>query len=185
MQTALRLLVAQGYDGMSIEGVAAAAGVGKPTVYRRYPSKRELVIAAVTSLAAALPDAPSTSDIRADLLSYLAPAFGVFQSGVGFAMLSALLVKERDDPALMELFRANIVRPRMRVVSEILRRAIASGELRPDVPIEAAVQMLAGGIFARHVAGQPADAAWLRLVINTLWQGLAVVSPADESGRAG
>src|SRR2546428_1905344 len=105
-------------------GVAAAAGVGKPTVYRRYPRKRELVIAAVTSLAAALPDAPSTSDVRADLLSYLAPAFGVFQSRVGFAMLGALLVKERDDPALMELFRANIVRPRMRVVSEILRRAI-------------------------------------------------------------
>ena len=107
---------------MSIEGVAAAAGVGKPTIYRRYPSKRELVVAAMSSLAASLPAPPDTGDVRADLLAFLEPAFGVFQSGVGFAMLGALLVKERDDPALMDLFRSRIVRPRMHTVAEIVRQ---------------------------------------------------------------
>jgi AcrR family transcriptional regulator len=174
LRTALRLLVAQGYDGMSIEGVAAAAGVGKPTIYRRYPSKRELVVAAMSSLAASLPMPPDTGDVRADLLAFLEPAFGVFQSGVGFAMLGALLVKERDDPALMDLFRSRIVRPRMHTVAEIVRRGVERGELRSDAPIEAAVQMIAGAIFAHHVAGQPADANWLRVVIGALWQGLAV-----------
>jgi len=158
---------------MSMEGVAAAAGVGKTTIYRRYPTKRELVIAAVSSLAASFPAAPNTNDVRADLLAFLEPAFGVFQSGVGFAMLGALLVKERSDPELMELFRLRIVRPRMRMVVEIMRRGIVSGELRADAPIEAAVHMLAGSILARHVAGQLADPTWLRQAIDALWHGLA------------
>jgi hypothetical protein len=53
----------------------------------------------MSSLVASLPAPPDTGDVRADLLAFLEPAFGVFQSGVGFAMLGALLVKERDDPA--------------------------------------------------------------------------------------
>jgi AcrR family transcriptional regulator len=172
--------VAQGYDAMSMEAVAAAAGVGKPSIYRRYPGKRELVIAALSSFAESLPDAPCSDDVRADLRAYLEPAFGVFQSGLGFAMLGALLVKERADPGLMELFRERIVRPRMRVVGEIMRRGVNSGALRSDAPIEAAVQMLAGAIFARHVAGQAADAAWLRLMIDTLWNGLRADRTASD-----
>jgi AcrR family transcriptional regulator len=180
LDTALRLLVAQGYDGMSMEAVAAAAGVGKPTVYRRYASKRELVIAALSSLVESLPHAPTTADVRADLLMYLEPAFEVFERGVGFTMLGALLVRERDDPELMQLFRERIVQPRMRTANGIMRRGIASGELRADAPIEAAVQMLAGSIFARHVAGLPADSTWLRLVIDVLWQGLAARRSASK-----
>jgi AcrR family transcriptional regulator len=172
LETALRLLVEQGYDGMSIEGVAAAAGVGKPTIYRRYPSKRELVIAAVSSVAASLPAPTATDDIRADLLAFLEPAFGIFQSGIGFATLGTLLVKERADPGLMELFRTHVVRPRMHIVASILQRAIDTHELRADTPIDTAAQMIVGAIFARHVAGQPSDALWLRSVIDTLWQGL-------------
>jgi Tetracyclin repressor-like, C-terminal domain len=57
-------------------------------------------------------------------------------------------------------------------VGSILSRAVERGELRPDAPIEVGVHMLAGAMFARHVAGRPADAAWLGLVIDTLWRGL-------------
>jgi AcrR family transcriptional regulator len=54
LDAALRLLAEQGYDGMSLEAVAGAAGVGKTTIYRRYPGKRELVVAAISSIAASL-----------------------------------------------------------------------------------------------------------------------------------
>jgi AcrR family transcriptional regulator len=157
---------------MSIEAVAAEAGVGKPTIYRRYASKRDLVIAAVSGFAASLPGAPATGDVRADLQAYLEPAFGVFQSGLGLAMLGALLVKERQDPGLMELFRERVVWPRMAVVAEIMQRGVAAGELRADAPIDTAVQMLAGAIFAHHMAGHAATGTWLRTVIDVLWQGL-------------
>ena len=71
LQTALRLLVEQGYDAMSIEGVASAAGVGKTTIYRRYPSKRELIVAAVSSLADTFSVPTESGDLRADLLVFL------------------------------------------------------------------------------------------------------------------
>jgi len=176
LQTALQLLVSYGYDGMSIEAVAAAAGVGKPTIYRRYANKRELVIAAVTDLAESLPPPRRSGDVRADLVTFLAPAFAVFQSGLGFAMLGALLVKEREDPALFDLFRKRIIQPRMHVVSAMLRDAIERGEVRADAPVETTVTMIAGAIFAQHVAGRPADAHWLRLVVDTLWSGLAATA---------
>jgi hypothetical protein len=61
----------------------------------------------------------------------------------------------------------------MHVVSGMLREAVARGQVRKDAPIETTVTMIAGAIFAQHVAGRPADARWLRLVIDTLWTGLA------------
>jgi AcrR family transcriptional regulator len=87
LATTLKLLVEQGYDAMSIESVAATAGVGKTTIYRRYPGKRELVVAAVLSLASTFDLPPDSGSTRADLLVVMHQAFEVFHSGVAFAML--------------------------------------------------------------------------------------------------
>lgn len=170
----LRLLVEQGYDAMSIESVAATAGVGKTTIYRRYPGKRELVVAAVSSIAEASETLPDCGNVRADLLVYFRQLFEVFQTGIAFAMLGTLLVRERDDPALMELFRRQIIAPRMEALGVLFRRGIERGELRADSPILVAVQMLAGSVFARHVSGYPGDGTWMEALIDTLLQGLAV-----------
>ena len=173
LATTLRLLVEQGYDAMSIEGVAAAAGVGKTTIYRRYPSKRELVVAAVSSLAESVWPPPDSGDLRADLLAFMREMYAALAQGPGFALLGTLLVHERDDPELIALFRQRIVQPRMEIVAGLLRRGIARGEVRADAPVEVAVQMLAGAIFAHHVAGLPDDPAWLSTVLDTIWWGLA------------
>jgi len=174
LDTALRLLVEQGYDAMSIEGVAAAAGVGKTTIYRRYPSKRELVVAAVSSLAASFEPPPDSGNVRDDLLAFMRQIFGLFHSGLPFAMAGTLLVKERDDPALMELFRQKIIRPRMEVVARLLRKGMDRGELRPDISPELTAQILAGAVFARHLSGWPEDDAWLESLLDTILRGLAL-----------
>ena len=54
---------------------------------------------------------------------------------------------------------------------------MARGEVRADLPVEVAVQMLAGAVFARHVSGQPETDAWLQSVIDILWGGLAAAGP--------
>jgi AcrR family transcriptional regulator len=177
LDTTLRLLVEQGYDAMSIEGVAAAAGVGKTTIYRRYPSKRELVVAAVSSLASAFELPPSSGSVRDDLLAFMRQSYGVFRTGLPFAMLGTLLVKERDDPALMELFRRQIIRPRMEVLGHLLRQGIEHGELRPDIPIDVTIQMFVGAVFARHVSGWPEDDEWMETLVDTLLRGLASAEP--------
>jgi AcrR family transcriptional regulator len=173
LQTTLRLLVEQGYDAMSMEGVAAAAGVGKTTIYRRYPTKRELVVAAVSSLASSVELPPYSGDTRADLYNFVHAMASVLTGGRLFAMLGTLLVKEREEPAMLDLFRQQVILPRMEIVAQLLDRGIEHGQVRPDVQVEITAQMLAGSIFARHVTGFPEDDKWLEDVIDNIWRGIA------------
>jgi AcrR family transcriptional regulator len=174
LDVTIQQLVERGYDAMSIEGIATAAGVGKTTIYRRYPGKRELVVGALSSIAASLQPPPDTGDARADLRAFVRQTFGVFrQDGLGFAMIGTLLVREREDPELMERFRAEVIRPRIEAATAILRRGVERGEVRWDVRIDVVVQMVAGALFARHVAGQPEDDAWVEAVFEILWEGAA------------
>ncbi len=89
-------------------------------------------------------------------------------------MLGTLLVKERDDPALLEMFRFQIIAPRIEAFGRLFARGISRGELRPDITIPVVVQMLAGSLFARHLSGYPKGGAWLEFLVNTLLQGLSV-----------
>jgi hypothetical protein len=73
----------------------------------------------------------------------------------------------------MERFRAEVIRPRIEAATAILRRGVERGEVRWDVRIDVVVQMVAGALFARHVAGQPEDDAWVEAVFEILWEGAA------------
>ncbi len=111
VRATLKLLMEEGYAGMSIERVASEAGVGKTTIYRRYSSKEELA-AAVGTLKDDLGPPPDTGDARADMVEMLAQNQAALERGPGFAMIGALLVEERRNPKLFELFRERIIRPR-------------------------------------------------------------------------
>jgi AcrR family transcriptional regulator len=174
LESTVRLLIEQGYDAMSVEGVASAAGVGKTTVYRRYPGKRELVVAAISSIAAALEPPVDSGSTREDLRRFVDQTLSVLRrDGLGFAMIGTLLAKERDEPALMALFRRAVILPRMEIASGIVRRGIERGEIRPDVPVDIVVQLIAGAFFARRLVGWPDDEAWLESVFDALWRGIA------------
>lgn len=174
LDTTVRLLIEQGYDAMSLEGVATAAGVGKTTIYRRYPGKRELVVAAISSIAASLAPPADSGNARHDLYAFVRQTLDVLRrDGLGFAMMGTLLVKERSEPALIELFRSAIILPRMQIGADIMSRGIERGEIRPDVTIDVVIQVLAGSFFARHLVGRPDDDAWLESVFDALWRGIA------------
>jgi AcrR family transcriptional regulator len=159
---------------MSIESVAATAGVGKTTIYRRYLNKRELVVGAVLSIADTLDLPPDSGSVRTDLLDVVHQAFGIFHNGFAFSMMGTLLVKERDDPELIDLFRRKVILPRMEIMGQVFRRAIDRGEVRGDISVPLVVQLLAGALFARHISGYPEDEAWIRELIDTILQGIAV-----------
>ena len=170
----MRLLAEQGYDAMSIEGVAAAAGVGKTTIYRRYPNKRDLVVAALGSVAATFPERPDSGSAREDILALIRDTLEVMRrTGVGFSMAGTFLVKERDEPMLLALFRERVLWPRIQQGTAILRRGIERGELRPDIEPEVVLPILVGSTFARHIAGLPEDEAWLNSMVDTVWAGIA------------
>ncbi len=171
LEAALSLMARHGYARMSVDAVAAAAGVTKPTIYRRYPSKEALATAALA--ASRLQTAPAESgDTRTDLIAHLRH----FQRGVGrpfgMAMLGTVLAEEHETPELLALYREHVVRPRRHMVRTVLARARARDEFRDEVDIETAINMLIGSYYAHYLADTPVPADWPERTTDAALAGL-------------
>jgi AcrR family transcriptional regulator len=128
LDAALAALVAEGYGAMTIEGVAARAGAGKATVYRRWRNKAELVADAVRSHASAqLPDA-DTGDVREDLRVALRAMHRSFH-GIDGAVRTVFTAERIRHPELGDAFERAFVADRRTHLQRIIRRAVDRGEL--------------------------------------------------------
>ncbi len=172
LQATLKLLTEHGYAGLSVESVAAEASVGKTTIYRRYATKEELVAAAVGALKDELGPPPDTGDTRADIVEMIGRSVEKLERGPGFAMIGALLVEERRNPRLIDLFRERIIRPRRDDVITMLQRGVQRGHIRPDADLEVAAHAILGAILANHILGAPDSPNMIHRNINTIWHGL-------------
>jgi AcrR family transcriptional regulator len=139
----LELLMEGGYRGLTMEQVRARAGVGKATLYRRHGSKQELVAEAIRHLNVPIP-LPDTGDVREDILA-VARSVQAGAERVQFAnFVPRLLAESAGDPEMHAIFFENLVAPRRAVMAEVLRRGVARGELRADLDIELAIDILTG-----------------------------------------
>ena len=173
IDAALSLFAESGPDGLCIERVAARAGVGKATIYRRWPGKEDLLLAAMAAVKVPLPE-PAGQSVRADLVDLLD---SMCQSAADprLARQAALLLGEGAKyPRLMARYRETVVEPRREVFRSVLRRGVASGELRADTDIEAALFMLIGAVVARsrHELDR-IPPGYTERVVGELLQGLA------------
>jgi AcrR family transcriptional regulator len=172
----LRLLPLQGYDRLSVEAVAAEADVTRATIYRRYPSKAELVCAALN----AFPDDASVGDL-ADVRDYLVTLMEIFRTGIqacdGVAICSSLYLNREQHPEMLEEFRRAVVEPRMERMRSMLEAAAAAGHVRKDVDVEMIVTMLFGAGIQRVLMGGTLDDAWPERVVAAAWPLL------DPAGR--
>ncbi|WP_307872701.1 TetR/AcrR family transcriptional regulator [Paractinoplanes ovalisporus] len=126
---------------ISIEAVAARAGVGKATIYRRWPNKEALVIDAVAAMKGPVPD-PAGESVRDDLVTLIKAN----RSGHarGYSKVTACLLPELlRDESILEMYKA-VVEPRRDVMRSVLRRGIETGELRADLDVELTLLMLSG-----------------------------------------
>lgn len=164
----LRLLPVQGYDRLSVEAVAAEADVTRATIYRRYPSKAELVCAALS----AYPDDASVGDL-ADVRSYLVTLMAVFRAGIqecdGVAICSSLYLNREKHPEMLEEFRRSVVDPRMERMRAVLEAAAAAGHVREGIDVEMVVTMLFGAGIQRVLTGGTLDDAWPERVVAAAW----------------
>ena len=107
----MKVMARSGYAGMSIEEVAAEAGVSRPTIYLRYPGKAELATAALASYRdRGRPQ--ETGDTRADLVARLRHFRRGVERPFGMAMIGSVLAEEHATPELLALFRERVVEPR-------------------------------------------------------------------------
>jgi AcrR family transcriptional regulator len=183
VRATLELLLEDGYRGLTMEQVRARAGVGKATLYRRYGSKQDLVTAAIRHLNQPL-ELPDTGSVRADVLGF-ARSLSAGAERVELATFAArLLAESAGDREMHAIFYENLVAPRRAAVGEALRRGVARGELRADLDIELAIDVLTGPwVYRLLISGADATAVYRAdpsSLLDLLLQGLAA-RPDGES----
>jgi AcrR family transcriptional regulator len=162
------IFIRDGFQNMTLPGVAEAAGVAKTTVYRRYPTTAELVLATINHLNAGAP-APDTGSARDDLASALDFARLRFDLSV----TGTLLTEERDHPELLEAARRQMIVPAIDRFRGVLRGGIERGEVRADLDVDAVAHALLGSFFMRYLERGRPGPRWAAEVVTTLWPALA------------
>lgn len=168
-------LLAEGHtvEALSIEAVATRAGVGKATIYRRWPGKDALLVDALRSVKGP-PPVPRGESVREDLLLLLGSASK--KPDRRFVRIMSCLGPEvQRSPERYRLYQG-IVEPRREVMREVLRRGVGTGELRPDLDVEVAVTLLTAPVLIqRMLRWHPDldDASLPARVVDTVLAGLA------------
>jgi AcrR family transcriptional regulator len=147
LRAALELAVEGGLRGLSMEAIAARAGVGKATIYRRWKSKEAVLVEAISSIAVT-PDVPDTGSVHGDFEAVSSAAVDRM-APEAFRVLPRLMADAGDDPELLEALKQALLRPRRAAIAEILRRGMARGELRPDLDVDLVSDMVIGPLIAR------------------------------------
>jgi AcrR family transcriptional regulator len=172
MAAALELFASHGPDGLAIEQVAALAGVGKATVYRRWPGKEDLLVDALGTLSSPLP-VPQGRSVRADLVALCEAIWAQAADPLQARLLALLQGEGSSYPRLLARYAQVVLRPRSEAIQSVLQRGVATGELREDTDVDAAALLLIGAMLARlHGEDQPAS-RYARRVVAELIRGLA------------
>ncbi len=155
-----------GYDGLSVERVAAHAGVAKTTIYRRYPTKLDLVMAALERAKEGARAPVGSGSLRADLLDMARKYHAMLETpSIGRAIPLMLASKARSDE--LAGAHAEFVRGRRAPGYDLIRQGIARGELAADVDPAMIADMVFGAIFARVVVtGEPTGEEYLVALVE-------------------
>ncbi|WP_028811905.1 TetR/AcrR family transcriptional regulator [Streptomyces flavidovirens] len=140
------LLVEVGYAATAIGAVAARAGVGKDTIYRRWSGKAELVYEAVFTETDTMA-APDTGNLTADLAALLDALIQEFTAPAAAAALPGLLADFAAAPVLRTRIRTHFLAPAKAGLAEVFERAVRRGETGADVPVDLILDTLAGAVF--------------------------------------
>lgn len=168
------VLAEHGYEALTIEGVAARAGVAKTTIYRHWPSKARLVNDAVHEHKFDMPET-DTGDLRDDLLALLGALANRLASGEPMRILPAMIAAAEVDEEL-ELLHRSFVAERRRPLLAALVRAVEREELPANVDVEVCADMLAGPLFFRRfITREPVTTEFVEQLVDTLLPRLASI----------
>jgi AcrR family transcriptional regulator len=181
LETTLEVLGRDGYANLRIEDIATRAGVNKTTIYRRWPTRTDLVVAALTQLAGP-PHAAETGQLEPDLLALFMSATTLRATPAGRGLVSALIAEQGDPEvdrvcaALREMHRA----PARRLLEHARRR----GEVPRPTDVGLLVDVLTGAIYSRlRECPDPLDPDWVRRVIRLVLSGVGAPSRPRSVSR--
>ena len=173
-----------GYDAVTMDGIAARAGVGKTTVYRRWSSKELLVTEAIGRIVRSFP-VPHTGSLDGDLLQLMQQAVGMYRDPASLALLSGLVAAMARSTLIAEAVRTGFVASWRDAVRAVLTRGVARGELRADTDIELALDLLGGPPFYRFlITGTAIDERLARALVAAVLRGFAPDVHPQADGAA-
>ena len=145
------LLQTKSVRDLTIEEVAKRAGVGKPTIYRWWPSKAAIIVDVWAEVIAPRVAFPDTGDLEADLRAQLTRMLDVLAEPVlGLNYMAVIADSQRDERLAADL-SARIFAPRIADTKDRLRSAQAAGQMRDDIDVDTVTDLLYGGIFFRSL----------------------------------
>ena len=166
------ILLERGFGRLTIAAVADAAGVGKGTIYLRWPDKESLVVSALGEVWEPLV-APDTGTLRGDVLAVLRDASGHMNGAPG-ALLSSVVGEMTRHAQLLDLYTSAVIGPWSEVINSVFTRGVERGEMRADVDHQLAIDALMGPLVSSCIVrGQSVTPAQVDELVDMFLGGVA------------
>ena len=168
------LLVERGYAGVTIEGIAARAGVAKQTIYRWWPSKFEILMDTLLEDAAGALEIPDTGTVDGDLREHLRRLAEFLSAEPAGQVMLALIGQAQHDAEVARAFQQRFVDGRRALDRTILERGVARGELRGDADLDLVIDMIYGPVYHRVLlTGLPVDDRFIDGLVSNVMAAIA------------
>ena len=177
------LLVERGYAGVTIEGIAARAGVAKQTIYRWWPSKFEILMDTFLEDAAGALEIPDTGTVDGDLRQHLRQLAGFLSAEPAGRVMLALIGEAQHEADVASTFQQRFLDERRALDRTILERGVARGDLRSDTDLDLVIDMIYGPVYHRVLlTGLPVDDRFIDGLVSHVMAAIAAPGRAPAPG---
>jgi len=168
LEATARLFAARGYDHLTMEGIAAEAGVGKQTIYRWWPSKGAVVADCMLEdrLMPKRFALRNSGDVREDLIAWLAEIFSVLDQPGGEALMRSIVAAAAENAGVGQRLHQTLGAEES--LTERLQAAVDTGDLRPDAPLTEIGDALIGAVILRSLSRTSTDLESVRRLIDVV-----------------
>jgi AcrR family transcriptional regulator len=182
------LLAERGVHGLTVESVAARAGVAKTTIYRRYRSKNDLALAVLIDMVDDAAAMPEVGDTRAEWVAFVDRTVEILHTTLMGRVMQGLVSDLAADAELAQAYRERVAGRRLADVRRLVERGVARGDLRPDSDPELVTALLLGPIYYRlFLSGAPLDDTFGEQLVASVLPGFAtgrLLNPPNQAAGA-
>lgn len=188
LQAALALFIDKGVEGVSIEQIAKRARVGKPTIYRRWSGKEDVIAAAIETMVTeetgwAAPDVIESQSPYALVEAAIEGAAVATSTHRYRALVARVFGSAVSHPELMARYWQRYILPRRQLAARLLERARAEGTVAADTDLDVTIDMIVGAITYRVLQPNPPDADEMRRYLRQVYRQVGLLpGPADRDG---
>jgi AcrR family transcriptional regulator len=180
LRAGLELFIEGGVEGTSMEQIAKRAGVGKPTIYRRFSTKEELIAAAMETIVPhdvswTDPDAIETESPHALVEAAIDSAAATVTTPQYRALVARVLGSAVSHPQLMAIYWERYILPRRRQAARLLARARELGTVAADTDDDVAIDMMVGAVTYRVLQPNPPDVQQMRQYLRALYRQIGLL----------